>query len=383
MAVTVNGAPTTYANCQALVTGMQLLWTVNAGSNGGAVLNGAIIGPSTTGWAGFGFPDSAGSMVPGNAIIVKADSTASTGASINDYRLAGYQTSSVTVPSQLTVSNTSASVSGSTLVGTFSTLLAQTGARAIIAAHGPVSSGALQQHDLSDSIAGTFTFALSTPTASGPSAAPESSTPSTMPESSSPSTNFVSQAPSQYWEQVHGILVTVGWGIVLPIGIWVARSFKTLDPWWFMGHLALQLVGVIIGIVGFGIALTLEIPDDTTRDHRGIGIAVFSLGIFQTLMGFFRIHKGSRWRMHWAWVHRILGSSLVALAAANVFLGLHIARPDGYGAFVAGYAAFLGVMAFLIVLGTAFDFWRQRQQRRRQHLGPKPAMTKPEDGTAI
>ena len=67
---------------------------------------------------------------------------------------------------------------------------------------------------------------------------------------------------------------------------------------------ALQLAGVIIGIVGFGIALTLDIPDDITRDHRGIGIAVFSLGIFQTLMGFFRIHKGSRWRMHWAWVSR-------------------------------------------------------------------------------
>ena len=78
-AVTVNGAATTYANCQALVTGMQLLWTVDTGSNGGAVLNGAIIGPSTTGWAGFGYPDSAGSMVPGNAIVVKADSSASTG----------------------------------------------------------------------------------------------------------------------------------------------------------------------------------------------------------------------------------------------------------------------------------------------------------------
>ena len=78
-AVTVNGTATTFANCQALVTGMQLLWTVNTGSNGGAVLDGAIIGPSTTGWAGFGFPDSAGSMVPGNAIIVKADTSASTG----------------------------------------------------------------------------------------------------------------------------------------------------------------------------------------------------------------------------------------------------------------------------------------------------------------
>ena len=75
---------------------------------------------------------------------------------------------------------------------------------------------------------------------------------------------------------------------------------------WRMNHclLTLQLAGVIIGIVGFGIALTLEIPDGTTRDHRGIGIAVFSLGIFQVLMGFFRIHKGSRWRMHWAWVSR-------------------------------------------------------------------------------
>ena len=78
-AVTVNGTATTYANCQALVTGLQFLWTVNTGSNGGAVLNGAIIGPSITGWAGFGFPDSAGSMVPGNAIVVKADSSASTG----------------------------------------------------------------------------------------------------------------------------------------------------------------------------------------------------------------------------------------------------------------------------------------------------------------
>ena len=78
-AVTVNGTATNYANCQALVTGLQFLWTVNTGSNGGAVLNGAIIGPSTTGWAGFGFPDSAGSMVPGNAIVVKADSSASSG----------------------------------------------------------------------------------------------------------------------------------------------------------------------------------------------------------------------------------------------------------------------------------------------------------------
>ena len=81
-------------------------------------------------------------------------------------------------------------------------------------------------------------------------------------------------------------------------------------------------MGVIIGIVGFGIALTLEIPDDTTRDHRGIGIAVFSLGIFQTLMGFFRIHKGSRWRMHWAWVSNTISPE----RGAAVSVGEHCAE---------------------------------------------------------
>ncbi len=44
-------------------------------------------------------------MVPGNGVIVKTDSTAASGASATDYRLGGYDTSSVTHPSAFTVTD--------------------------------------------------------------------------------------------------------------------------------------------------------------------------------------------------------------------------------------------------------------------------------------
>lgn len=48
------------------------------------------------------------------------------------------------------------------------------------------------------------------------------------------------------------------------------------------------------------------------------------------------------------------------LAAANVFLGLHIAKPAGTHKFVAGYSAFLAAILALAVLGTAVNEYRAR-----------------------
>ena len=45
-------------------------------------------------------------MVPGNGIIVKADASAASGASVADYKLGGYTTSAVTQPSSWTVTDT-------------------------------------------------------------------------------------------------------------------------------------------------------------------------------------------------------------------------------------------------------------------------------------
>jgi hypothetical protein len=56
--------------------------------------------------AGWGQGPGGRQMVPGNGIIVKADTSAASGASVADYALRGYDTSSVTQPSSWTVTDT-------------------------------------------------------------------------------------------------------------------------------------------------------------------------------------------------------------------------------------------------------------------------------------
>lgn len=62
---------------------------------------------------------------------------------------------------------------------------------------------------------------------------------------------------------------------------------------------------------------------------------------------------------------RVLGVSVVLLAAANVFLGLHIAQPVGTHKFVAGYSAFLAAILALAVLGTAVSEYRARSMKKQ------------------
>ena len=62
---------------------------------------------------------------------------------------------------------------------------------------------------------------------------------------------------------------------------------------------------------------------------------------------------------------RLLGVSVVLLAAANVFLGLHIAKPVGTHKFVAGYSAFLAAILALAVIGTAVNEYRAQTIRKK------------------
>jgi hypothetical protein len=81
--VLVGNRAMTYDNCMPL-TGlsgpMELLWTYHPSVR---VLHAAFSGFNPGGWVGWGFSDTLtqdNAMVPGNAIMVKADSSAATGA---------------------------------------------------------------------------------------------------------------------------------------------------------------------------------------------------------------------------------------------------------------------------------------------------------------
>ncbi|RZR94643.1 hypothetical protein BHM03_00023390, partial [Ensete ventricosum] len=85
---------------------------------------------------------------------------------------------------------------------------------------------------------------------------------------------------------VHGVLNTVSWGIMLPIGAIIARylkKFKSADPAWFYLHVTCQIVGYGVGVGGWATGLDLGSKSKGIQytTHRNIGILLFCLGTLQ------------------------------------------------------------------------------------------------------
>lgn len=77
------------------------------------------------------------------------------------------------------------------------------------------------------------------------------------------STSISSVKPVFY--DVHGLLMAVSWGMVIPFGIVIARTLRDLDPLWFNLHKLFQVVGLMGAIAGYVIAL---LKFDTPYDFR-------------------------------------------------------------------------------------------------------------------
>ncbi len=48
----------------------------------------------------------------------------------------------------------------------------------------------------------------------------------------------------------HGWCMVLSFGMLIPIGIVVARAFKDMGPWWFQVHRAVQSFAYVLAIVG-------------------------------------------------------------------------------------------------------------------------------------
>lgn len=75
-----------------------------------------------------------------------------------------------------------------------------------------------------------------------------------------------------------------GWGLLLPIGVVIARYFRHFDPMWFYLHTVIQFVGFIVGFAAVvaGIELYGRLNAHVPA-HRGIGICVLFLSILQVI----------------------------------------------------------------------------------------------------
>lgn len=142
----------------------------------------------------------------------------------------------------------------------------------------------------------------------------------------------------------HGALAGLGWGVLMPVGIALARYFKRHDPFWFYAHVSVQGLGFVLGAAGVAAGFKLDDDVPGADRHQAIGIAVLVFGCLQVLAFLARPGKASKVRRYWNWYHHYVGRAAVACAVANVFVGLSVAHEAA--SLSAFYAIFLAVWVF-------------------------------------
>ncbi|MEP2641092.1 cytochrome b561 domain-containing protein [Roseobacter sp.] len=100
----------------------------------------------------------------------------------------------------------------------------------------------------------------------------------------------------------HARLMVVGWGVLVPLGILIARYFKvtpgqnwpqTLDHrFWWNTHRLCQYIATVLMLAGLGFILTAPAVTAIPGPHRVLGWTVLTLAGVQILGGLLRGSKG-------------------------------------------------------------------------------------------
>ncbi|WP_354682148.1 cytochrome b561 domain-containing protein [Cupriavidus necator] len=152
------------------------------------------------------------------------------------------------------------------------------------------------------------------------------------------------------WIAWHGRLMVLSWGLLLPLGIVIARFFKVLpgQAWpavldrktWWRAHLWLQGGGV--AVMSAGVLLILGhsgMPGQLARWHHLAGWTLVSGAALQVLGGLLRGSKGgptgvcmrgdhydmSARRVVFEWLHKCIGWTSLPVAVATIGAGLVLA----------------------------------------------------------
>ncbi|GFY91616.1 auxin-responsive family protein [Actinidia rufa] len=130
-------------------------------------------------------------------------------------------------------------------------------------------------------------------------------------------------------KNIHGVLNAFSWGILMPVGILIARYVKVFefaDPAWFYLHATCQTSAYIIGVAGWatGLQLGKDSPGIQHTAHRTIGILIFSLATLQVFALLLRPKKEHKYRLYWNIYHHAIGYTVLVLSIINIFKGFDI-----------------------------------------------------------
>jgi len=136
--------------------------------------------------------------------------------------------------------------------------------------------------------------------------------------------------PYQKLIVAHAIFCTLGFLLLLPAGVLLARYLRTFVTTWFTGHWIIQLgiaglvivIGVILGVFAVHKAEARHLDDD----HKRWGVALLILYLIQCGLGAFihYVKKADRKvRPPQNYVHALLGLAIIGLSLYQVHSGYH------------------------------------------------------------
>jgi len=148
--------------------------------------------------------------------------------------------------------------------------------------------------------------------------------------------------------KVHATLMYLGWTVIIPTGVIVARFFReaNLPAHWMKIHMGINLLGLALSVSGFIVAL-VKLWSTSEPLHLVIGMITMFLGMQQPINAFLRPHKPGKGetptliRRIWVVWHKWSGRVAVLLAITQCYIGFNIVKPGTK--WVVGYSVSVGI----------------------------------------
>ncbi|XP_055803480.1 cytochrome b561 and DOMON domain-containing protein At5g47530-like [Solanum dulcamara] len=149
----------------------------------------------------------------------------------------------------------------------------------------------------------------------------------------------------------HGIINGVSWGMMMPLGVILARlrylPLQEYPALWFNLHIYCQSIAYFLGVAGGGLGFYLGRQSSSVKQHishRYIGGALLGLATLQVLAHRLRPSKEHKYRVYWNIYHWCTGYGTIIMGILNCFKGFQMMD---VGIWKNAYIAFLASLAFV------------------------------------
>ncbi|TYJ39232.1 hypothetical protein E1A91_A04G052900v1 [Gossypium mustelinum] len=175
---------------------------------------------------------------------------------------------------------------------------------------------------------------------------------------------------------VHGFMMFLAWGILLPGGILAARYLKHVKgDGWYQIHVYLQYSGLAIILLAVLFAVAELHGFFVSSLHVKFGIAAIFCACVQPVNAYLRPKKpdhgveASSNRIIWEYFHVIVGRGAIVVGIAALFTGMKHLGERYKGENVHGLSWALIIWFLIGALLVIYLEYRERQRRRDRFLG--------------